>query len=719
MRSVLTNRWGLLAPVMVIGLGLLVFLVDPLPVQVLRNAIFDQYQRWRPRDYVEAPVRIIDIDDESLKRLGQWPWPRTRIAELTARLQEAQAAVIAFDIVFAEADRTSPKAMLEVWQAPDSLREQISRLPDPDAVLADVVGRGRVVLGLALDQRNPPDAFAASAAPATPVVLPGSRYVAIGPSAQPYVHSYTGAVTALPGLLAGAAGNGALNFVPDSDGVVRRVPLLLILGNTLVPSLSAEALRIFQGAQNYITRTRASVPAGLEDLRIGQLTVPTSAQGEVWVHFTKPVATRYVPAWKLLAGEVLPQDLRGRIVLVGVSAQGLTDLRLSPLGFALPGVEMHAQLMEQVLTGGGLRRPAWAGAAEALAIVAGGAGVGLVALGSSALLSSAVLAALLAALAAIGWWAFSLSGLLLDPVLPGLVMTASFIASSIVHHLGVERQQAWVRQAFSSYVSPNLVAHLIANPQSLELSGKRQQCSFVFTDLAGFTSLMEQLDPAKAVTLLNVYLEQMIAIAFAHHGTLDRIVGDAVAVVFSAPVEQPDHPQRALACALEMQRFSAQYLRGLAERNIAFCQTRIGVHSGEVIVGNFGGPSHFDYRALGDPVNTAARLEAANKQLGTLICVSQATLSGCPQALARPVGRLLLPGKLLPLMVFEPLDPTLGAKEDVAYQRAYESMRDGGHSALDSFEKLASLRPGDALANLHLKRLQAGASGDLIQLGQK
>jgi adenylate cyclase len=259
----------------------------------------------------------------------------------------------------------------------------------------------------------------------------------------------------------------------------------------------------------------------------------------------------------------------------------------------------------------------------------------------------------------------------------------------------------------------------MANPQALELSGKRQECSFVFTDLAGFTSLMEQMDPAKAVTLLNVYLEQMIAIAFAHDGTLDRIVGDAVAIMFSAPVTQLDHPQRALACALEMQRFAAQHLNGLAQRDIAFCHTRIGVHTGEVIVGNFGGPSHFDYRALGDPVNTAARLEAANKQLGTLICVSQATLAGCPQALARPVGRLLLPGKQLPLMVFEPIDASTGAQADLPYQQAYEWMRDGDGRAQPAFERLSSLRPSDALVRLHVDRLRTGGAGDLILLAGK
>ena len=155
-----------------------------------------------------------------------------------------------------------------------------------------------------------------------------------------------------------------------------------------------------------------------------------------------------------------------------------------------------------------------------------------------------------------------------------------------MRHLSSERRQRWVRQAFSRYVSPNLVTHLLEHPEALELGGRRQVCSFVFTDLAGFTTLMERLDPGEAVALLNGYLDRMIAIAFAHQGTLDRIVGDAVVIMFSAPIAQPDHQRRALACAMEMQRFARKYADDHQARGIPFGQTRIGIHSGEVIVGN-------------------------------------------------------------------------------------------------------------------------------------
>lgn len=712
-RNLLGMGVGLLLPVLAIAMSALVYVWEPLPLQTIRNAAFDQFQRWHPRPYVDAPVRIVDIDDESLKRLGQWPWPRTRVAELTARMQDAGAAAIAFDVVFAEPDRTSPKAMLELWRAGDEASKRLALLPDHDDEFAKVLARGRVVLGFAVESEgsaaSPTDALAKSEAKA--------RFVTIGEPPQPWLHQFGNSVNSLPALASAAAGNGALTFVPDADGVVRRVPLLLRQGDGLLPSLSAEALRVAQGARNYTTRSQPGSGAGLGQLRVGDIDIATTPQAEVWLHYSKPHAERYIPAWKVLAGQVPRDQLENRILLVGTSAQGLMDLRFSPMTGVMPGVEMHAQFLEQTLTGGGLDRPGWAIALELMVIVVGGVVVGAVALLCGARFSSIAFALLVALWWGTAWQAFLQGGLLFDPLSPALALLLTFVLASIVRHLSSERRQRWVKQAFSRYVSPNLVNFLVDHPDSLELGGKRQQCSFVFTDLAGFTSLMEKMDPGQAVALLNEYLDRMIAIAFAHQGTLDRIVGDAVAIMFSAPVVQEDHQRRALACALDMQRFAAKYVDEVRERGSQFCPTRIGIHTGEVIVGNFGGTNIFDYRALGDPVNTASRLEGANKHLGTLICASQATLDGCPDASSRPIGRLVLKGKSQPLMVYEPLEGA--GVQDADYQQAFEALRDQQPEALQAFQRLACQRPDDGLVALHLRRLREGQTGDLIVLDEK
>lgn len=703
---------GWLVPIVSVTLASGLFLANPLPLQVMRNAVFDQYQRWGPRTFQETPVRIIDIDDESLSKLGQWPWPRTRVAELVYKLQSVGAAAIAFDVIFAEPDRTSPSAMLGVWNPPSGLRSSISALPDHDAIFAKTISQGGVVLGHALQREgNPPEHFAK---PYSTIMLGGSPL--------PFLSKFKGSVTPLRNLQDAAAGIGVVSFNPDSDGIVRRVPLMLRMGDEAVPSLTAEALRVAQDERNFFIKTNEATGDGLEEIRIGALTIPTTANGELWIHYTKPVPERYIPVWKVLAGEVPEEQLSGHILLIGTSAQGLMDLRFNPLGRIMPGVEAHAQALEQVFANDYLSRPGWAHGLEMFIILVGGLLVGFIGISVGAVFSATATVAIFGLTGWAGWYAFSNHGLLIDPVMPGITILITFILASLYHHMSSERRQRWVKQAFARYVSPNLVSHLVDHPEQLELGGRRQECSFIFTDLAGFTSLMEKIDPVEAVSLLNNYLDEMIGIAFRNDGTLDRIVGDAVAIMFSAPVIQTDHRQRALKCAIEMHRFAKKYADDISARGIPFGQTRIGVHTGEVIVGNFGGTTIFDYRALGDPINTAARLESVNKHLGTLVCISESTLSGQPDLPVRSVGRLVLKGKTKALMVYQPIivpEGDVSPDKDIPYENAYALMRDEKPEALQAFENLVSERPDDPLVKLHLGRLRAGEHGDRIVMASK
>lgn len=683
---------------------------DPGVLHGLRHAVFDHAQRWSPRVYEPAPVLIVDIDEESLRRIGQWPWPRTRVAELVSRLHEAGAASIGLDVVFAEADRTSPREWLKATQLPQEAALLLQALPDHDETLAAALQTAPVALGFALDN--------ADGLTGEPCKSPAG-IVTIGGSADAQLRPFSRCVQSIPALAQAAQAHGALSFIPDEDGVVRRLPLLFNLDGRLTPSLAAETLRLAVDAKRYNVQAAAD-NGGVINVGVGQLRIPTTADASMWVYYTPPRRERYVAAWKVLAGET-PTDLfRHHIVLVGTSAQGLLDLRFSPLGGIIPGVEVHAQALEQIITGHWLQRPGWAPAAELLAIGIGGLLVAVAATQLGALLSAAAFSALSALLLTGSWFAFTRQGLLLDPLVPSLGMLAVFLPTTVARHVISERRQQWVRHAFARYVSPNLVEYLIEQPQALELGGRRQRCSFVFTDLAGFTSVMERMDPAQAVAVLNEYLDGMIAIAFAHEGTLDRIVGDAVAIVFSAPVEQADHEQRAVNCALAMHRFAQDYLAARRAEGVEFCETRIGVHTGEVIVGNFGGSTIFDYRALGDPVNTASRLEGANKYLGTHVCLSQATLDGCPGLPVRPVGRIRVAGRQETIMVYEPFAATDGqAVQQEAYAQAYAAMIEGSSAAAERFERLHEMSPRDRLVQLHATRLRSGSIDNVIELSGK
>lgn len=714
-------RWvKRLLPLLPVTLALLLLVLDGSAQQALRNYQFDQFQRWHPRAYAEVPVRVVDIDEQSLARMGQWPWPRTRLADLLARLRAAGAEVVVFDMVFAEPDRTSPRAAAALWDLQGRERDALLALPDHDEVFARSLAQAGAVLGFAAVLRDPA-AMAADqtwrdSTPQLPVQ--NSRFVYAGEAQPGGLLPFDTAVTSLPALEKAASGNGALTFVPDGDGVVRRIPLVIRIGDTPVATLVTEALRVAQGARNVVLAS-AGRDSGLAEVRIGNLSLPTTPRGEMWVHYSRPVAARHIPAWQVLAGQVPAEQLAGHIVLVGSSAQGLMDLRFSPLGL-MPGVDAHAQALEQALSGQFLQRPAWARGLEALLLVFCGWLAAALALRARALRAAAASLALLAALGAGAWWAFVSRGLLLDAATPALGLLLTYLVCSLWQHLCTEREQRWIRQAFARYVSPNRVAYLVAHPEAMALGGRRQTCSFVFTDLTGFTGLMEAIDPAHAVSLLNAYLDEMVAIAFRHEGTLDRIVGDAVAIMFSAPVQQADHRARALACALEMDAFACAYAAGLQQQGRAFGRTRIGVHCGAVIVGNFGGSTLFDYRALGDPVNTAARLESVNRHLGTRICISAAILEGNPQVPVRRVGQLLLKGKSQALEVFEPVTGDSAGRAPLPdYAVAFDALQRQDPQAPELFAQLALDWPQDPLVQLHHSRLHVGEVGDRMVMGEK
>jgi adenylate cyclase len=455
--------------------------------------------------------------------------------------------------------------------------------------LAESLSGAPVVLGFVAQRGNMDGKVEAGFSPGTLLPSPNYPFRFINSGAPPgrWLHSFDSSIAALPELIKAAQGYGALSFVPDSDGILRRVPMLLQLAGEPVPTLVAETLRVAQGERNYILKTEGR-DIGLAEMRIGEYSIPTTAEGEIWVHYSRPVANRYLPAWKVLAGEIPKTMLEGHIVLIGSSAQGLMDLRFSPFGRLMPGVEAHAQAIEQILSGQVLIRPSWAPSSEIIAIIIGGLAISLLAIRVNALIAAGTTLAFLLMVFVGGWYAFRNYGLLLNTVTPALIFGLAFVLGSLIHHFISEREQRWIKAVFSRYVSPNRVSYLVDHPDTMELGGSRQECSFIFTDLADFTALMESIDPGEAVAMLNAYLDQMIGIAFRFEGTLDRIVGDSVAIMFSAPVPQSDHRARALACALEMDAFASGYAEAQKTKGICLGKTRIGIHTGEVIVGNFG-----------------------------------------------------------------------------------------------------------------------------------
>lgn len=680
----------------------------PQPFVDLRGALHDQLQRAFPRADLPVPVTVVDIDDASLARLGQWPWPRDQIAALIAALSAQGAAAIALDIVFAEADRSSPARIVEDWRRRGlgDLLATTASAPDFDGQLAESLARNPVVLGYALTARR---------GGMPPRRVPGLSV--IGPDPAPVLLNFPGSVRNLSVLEAAAAGNGYFS-APTGAGVIRALPMLALHEGMILPALSIEALRVVQQRDTLALRTLPRPLDGVTStppmaLRVGAFDIPLSHRGEYALHFRRPDPARMIPAWQLLAepgtgvADLRPR-LAGHVVFVGTSAAGLADLRPTPMNPSEPGVNIHAQALEQILAGQHLLRPLWAPVAELGAALLLGAFAMLAAQALAVALGLAVVTGLGMVLLAGTALALSHGGMILDPVLPLGAVLLIFAGGMIQRILRTERSRRQLRTAFSHYLAPEMVRRLSEQPEQLVLGGEEREMTFLFTDLEGFTRFAETLPPTELATVLNAYLGGMCAIVMEHGGTIDKIVGDAVHAMFNAPLAQPDHADRAVKCALALDAFAEAFRQREASAGRPIGRTRIGINSGRAVVGNFGGAGRFDYTAHGDAINVAARLEAANTHLGTRICVSASTANACDVARFRPIGRLLLKGKSAPVACFEPL--TAMDDQTQNYRAAYERMARGEGAAM--LEHAAAFG-NDALARRHAERLQAAGGGGI------
>jgi adenylate cyclase len=594
---------------------------------------FDIYQKAAPREAGDVPIRVVDIDDPSLNKIGQWPWPRTVVAQLVDRLREAGAAVIAFDIDFAEPDRTSPKLLLPLLGQNGVGNAEAERLlaalPDPDQRLGEAMGAVPVVTGFILTDRGQ-----------TRPPLPKAGFAFAGDDPLGHVDSFPAAVSNLPALEAAAAGDGFLNQSPDWDNIVRKVPLVLRFGDKPYPSLAAEALRLALGARSYVGRAAGAnaeksfdEKTGLTAIRIGQLTIPTDSAGRVSLYYAVPRRDRLVSAADILAGKFDPALFRDDIVLVGTSAAGVVnDLQATPIAPDVPGVEIHAQLLEQILQGAFLVRPDWAVGAEILFTLLVGIGL-ILALPRIGALPSAVLGGASVAVAfGASWLLFRHAQLLIDPVFPWAVMTLVYLVSSLLGYLRTEARQREIRGAFSHYMSPHYVDELAAHPERLKLGGQARIMTIMFCDIRGFTSLSEKLDAETLTHFMNSFLSPMTEIITERKGTIDKYIGDCIMAFWNAPLDDPDHVGNAVQAAQAMRRKLVE-LNRLWQAEAAYrvflpVRIGIGINTGECVVGNFGSHQHFDYSLLGDPVNLASRLEGLGKVYGIDLMIGEET-AGC------------------------------------------------------------------------------------------
>jgi adenylate cyclase len=616
-------------------------------IQRVGLLVFDTYQQLEPREYEDAPVRILDIDDESIRRFGQWPWPRTDIARLTLALGQAGASAIAFDIVFSEEDRTSPHQLARRFEDTDpDAAAVLDALPDNDEQLAMVLGATPSVMGFFLTGEE-----------TRQQAQPKAGLVVLGTPPSSVAH-YSNAVLPLPDLMEPAAGAGSISISPDLDSVIRRAPMIAYQNDVLVPSLSAEALRVALGTDSMIVKTsdgsgESGDPGDVVSVRIGDVEVPTNAQGEMWMHFTRPHPERIVPAWKLLSGELGEDEARdifeGRIVFIGASAIGLRDLRATPVNDRELGVMVHAQAAEQIILEKFLSRPDWALGLERLLLLVMGIGLvlALPRLGATggALVGTIVVALLIGG----SWYAFTELDYLLNPTWPAMGIVLGYVLTTVLTYYHEERQRAYIRNAFDRYLAPELVARIADDPSQLELGGVEREMTVLFCDVRKFSTISEKLTPDEIIRFLIGFLTPMTDLLLEHRATIDKYIGDAIVAFWNAPLEDPDQHENAARAALAMIGLLAELNETMPQQDKypwpGEVRIGIGMNAGRCCVGNMGSDQRLSYSIIGDTVNLASRIEGLTKFYGVPIAVGAAMQRELPQFatvemdVARVVGR--------------------------------------------------------------------------------
>jgi adenylate cyclase len=579
-----------------------------------RERVFDHVlPKFLHRNPAPLGILIVDIDRPTLSALGAWPWPRVQLARIVNAAASAQPAVVALDLLLAGSDR---------WT------------PDGNKQLADALAAIPSVLGFVLETGMMGDSL-----PVTPIL---SRQ----PVPLPGLWRAAGVGAPAPVLVDAAGGFGALVMEADPDGPTRRVPLLVAADGIVRPGLAVAAVLLARGAGTLLIQ-----PDGT--MQIADRVVPLGADAQLRLPGPpRDWSDRTVSAVRLLNEPALRDTLRGKIVLIGASAPELGGLRETAASLATPSVWLQAEAVATILQGSIAFRPSWATSVELAAAVVLGSlalmlGVWLAPLLATSLTLALCLAWSGAALAAIGG-----SNQLVDPVGPPAVALIGFIVAMLCRFVRDEWRARMLRVSFEQHLAPDVVRRIAADPGAIRLRGEIREITALFTDIEGFTSMTERAAPTDLVALLDAYFEATTRVITDHGGMIDKIVGDSIHAIFNAPLPLTDHPRRAVESALAVLKVSEMMEVSPLGQQLRLGRTRVGIETGPAIVGDVGGGRKLDYTAHGNAMNAAARLEAANKEFGSSICIGPGTAARLDSVMLRPIGTLVPRGQSQEVAVY-------------------------------------------------------------------
>jgi adenylate cyclase len=715
LRGWFARRFGyarLLCLALLIGLAAL-RIADPAPVEELRVRTFDTFQRIDPRAKTAKPVAIVDIDERSLAQLGQFPWPRTRIADLVANLTRLGAVVIAFDVIFAEPDRLNPDSAADTFRNLDEdTRAKLRALPSNDQIFADAMRHSRVVLG----ESGLPYVIAEF-----DKTLPVTGLAMLGEDPQRFMFNFPGLLRNTPVLEKAAGGRGLLTINPERDGIVRRVPMIMQAQGATMPSLSFEMLRLATGTDTIFIK---SDRAGIKSIGVKGFEIPTDRNGQLWIHFARNDPSIYVSAVDVLNGNVAPEKIARKLVLIGTSAVGLNDIKTTPVSRAMPGVEIHAQVLEAALTKSLLSQPPYGPVLEFGAALL----LGLLVIAFAPMFGPVTLVAVGALFATLligtSWYFYTHYRLLIDFTYPLLSTTAIYLTLIFSSFVREQAQRRQIRSAFGQYLSPALVEQLAQSPEKLVLGGEEREMTIMFSDVRGFTTISESYkhDPQGLTKLMNRFLTPLTNVILARKGTIDKYMGDAIMAFWNAPLDDKEHQLNACEAAVDMleriDELNKQRELEAKEGGHAHIPLNVGVglNTGVCVVGNMGSDLRFDYSVLGDSVNLASRLEGQSKEYGFPIIVGSKTALAVKDKFAiLELDFIMVKGKKEPEVIY-----AIAGREDIAQSGRFQLLRnltiemlacyrsrdwEGALSAIERGRKTDDARALELLYNLYEARI--------------
>ncbi len=703
MIKIFTNKWLHISSLILFLFGLVLFSGSNNDLRKrLQYFVFDSYNKIYHREALDEIV-IIDLDENSLRLVGQWPWPRDIVAELILKLESFGAKVIAFDIVFAEEDRTSPIKIANTIPNNDKYSDAISilkTLPDNDQIFAEAIeAAGNIVTGFTSAKAD--ETRRVPKQPVAPTYLLKNKERLIEGS-----YSRPGVATNLSIFTDQAAGNGHFMVEPETDGIIRRVPLFARYVpprfenkiSTLYPLLSLEALRVSidPNSRMVIRENKDKNAFDLDyEVRLENYNIPLDQGSKFWVHYRPIQQDEYLPAHFVLntqkEGDVR-EAVNNKIVFIGTSAEGLRDIRSTPLDQFVPGVEVHVNVVEQILQGRFLKRPNLIVGAEATLLAVFGIAIILLAAFMSLIWLGAFTIIFILFMFSGSWYGYVHVGLLLDPVYPSVALFLLFVSAALLNYFRSESDRRQVKTAFGHYISPVFMEELTKNPEKLQLGGETRDLTVMFTDIRGFTSISEQLSPQELIQLMNDFLTPMSDLVMKSRGTIDKYMGDAMMAFWNAPLDDPDHAKQACITALNMNKALVPINEYLAEKTKKenkpplILSAGIGINTGPCAVGNMGSKQRFAYSALGDAVNLASRLEGQTKYYGVEVLIGEDTHQFLQDWATLELDLIQVKGREKPVKIY-----TILGDENLAKDEQFQKWRDT-HNDMLKIYRIADMK---------------------------